>query len=134
MPHSSNSKKTKRVKLAERHNHRCFWCDQVTRDKMGWQNSATVEHIIPVSQGGTNEYWNLVSACHRCNYARGTESADDFAMRARHFEKDTRQVVVAIAMCKRQKQRAIAKARQYENKISRWFAEIFTVSMAAMTI
>ena len=27
----------------------------------------TVDHIIPRSRGGTNNYWNLVAACARCN-------------------------------------------------------------------
>jgi hypothetical protein len=85
------SKRTcRRVRVAERYGWRCWWCSQRIRERMGWQNSATIEHLVPRSQGGSNEIWNLVAACHRCNLARGTEDSDGFAQRARGFAVDTR--------------------------------------------
>jgi hypothetical protein len=32
---------------------------------------ATIEHLIPRSQGGTNAYENTVAACYGCNQKRG---------------------------------------------------------------
>ena len=31
---------------------------------------ATIEHIVPRSQGGSNDWPNLALACHRCNVIR----------------------------------------------------------------
>lgn len=39
---------------------------------------ATVEHILPVSQGGTDEMTNLAATCHLCNSQRGTMDFEAF--------------------------------------------------------
>jgi 5-methylcytosine-specific restriction endonuclease McrA len=33
-------------------------------------DSASVEHIIPLSRGGTNDPENVVLACRRCNFSK----------------------------------------------------------------
>jgi len=79
-----------RVKLAQRAGWRCVWCDQKTREKMGWQNSATIEHMLPVCEGGSNKLENLASACARCNRLRGTQCAELFKWIAAQLPVDTR--------------------------------------------
>jgi hypothetical protein len=79
-----------RIKLAERSDMQCYWCDQKVRKETGWQNSATIEHLIPSSQGGSNRLVNLVCACHRCNRLRGTQDVDSFKALAVSFEPDCR--------------------------------------------
>ena len=79
-----------RVKLADRAGWSCGWCAQKTRRDMGWQNSATIEHMTPKSQGGTNKLENLMSACARCNRLRGTQAVDKFREIAATFEPDRR--------------------------------------------
>jgi hypothetical protein len=64
-------------------------------------NTATVEHMIPLSRGGTNEYWNLASACRRCNCMRGIMPADQFELVARRLVPDTRQVAEYELECRR---------------------------------
>lgn len=86
-----------RIKLAERADWRCGWCAQKTRRDMGWQNSATIEHVQPVSEGGTNLLTNLASACARCNRLRGTQPAEEFRCLAVQFEPDTRTLLQALA-------------------------------------
>jgi 5-methylcytosine-specific restriction endonuclease McrA len=39
---------------------------------------ATVEHIKPLSRGGTDDWHNLAMACLRCNGMRGTSDAYGF--------------------------------------------------------
>jgi 5-methylcytosine-specific restriction endonuclease McrA len=39
---------------------------------------ATVDHVVPVSKGGSNEPWNMVLACHDCNEAKGDSSYRSF--------------------------------------------------------
>jgi len=79
-----------RIKLAERANWSCCWCGQKTRAELGWQNSATIEHVTPVSLGGTNKLDNLTHACYRCNLTRGIQNASKFKVQAKAFDTDTR--------------------------------------------
>lgn len=82
-------------RLAERDGMTCHWCgtwveDQKTLSRPYWRESkhggytipgevwgfvlchtATVDHIIPKSRGGTNDLDNLVIACYPCNTGRG---------------------------------------------------------------
>lgn len=55
-----------RLKVFERDGFQCTYCrKQLTRF------SATLDHIQPVSKGGTNSMDNLVTACLHCNSSRG---------------------------------------------------------------
>jgi len=49
----------------------CFFCDQIT-DPMH------VEHLTPLSRGGTNHSWNLVMSCQPCNNTKYTKTAEEF--------------------------------------------------------
>lgn len=46
----------------------CFVCGRHVKEK-----NATLEHIIPVSKGGTNEMDNLSISHYGCNRARGND-------------------------------------------------------------
>lgn len=81
-----------REKLAARAGFVCFWCNQPTRLEMGYQNSATVEHLIPKSRGGSDSMSNLRSACYRCNTARGNTCSQEFALKASAFSHDQSKV------------------------------------------
>ena len=35
--------------------------------------TATIDHIIPLSRGGTDFKWNLVWCCHKCNQSKGSK-------------------------------------------------------------
>lgn len=39
----------------------------------------TLDHLIPHSQGGSNQSRNLVTACRTCNSARGERSLEEFS-------------------------------------------------------
>lgn len=45
--------------VLERDNHRCNSC--------GATNDLTVDHIIPLAKGGTNDLSNFHTLCRRCN-------------------------------------------------------------------
>lgn len=47
----------------------CRWC----REWLALEE-ATVDHIVPLSDGGTNDRGNLVIACAPCNGRRNTEN------------------------------------------------------------
>lgn len=84
-----------RIKLAERAGWSCGWCGQKTRRDMGWQNSATIEHLTPKSAGGTNKLENLMHACARCNNLRRTQAVDKFKLVAERLEPDRRTILQA---------------------------------------
>lgn len=61
-----------RLKVFERDGYKCKYCaKQLTRF------SATLDHIQPVSKGGTNTMDNLVTACLHCNSSRGNRPVMD---------------------------------------------------------
>ena len=54
---------------------RCHWCGCDTLlVKVQQLNQATNDHVIPRGRGGSDEYSNVVSACHLCNQRRNAES------------------------------------------------------------
>ena len=59
------------VKLLEEHNYRCFYCFQRGGDK-------TRDHIVPLVDGGTHTWDNIVPACPLCNSLKGTMPIEDF--------------------------------------------------------
>ncbi|MCL8207737.1 MAG: HNH endonuclease [Actinomycetia bacterium] len=56
-------KKRRRNRLYRMYGKRCQQC--------GKTNSLTVDHIIPLSQGGTNALSNLQILCRACNQKKG---------------------------------------------------------------
>lgn len=51
---------------------RCHWC----RVRL-YSHTATIDHLVPSSKGGSDEPDNLVLACERCNKARGNSGVTD---------------------------------------------------------
>lgn len=62
---------SQRFRILERDGFRCRYCGR---------GSATVElqmdHIVPVSKGGSNDDDNLLTACKDCNYGKATRLLD----------------------------------------------------------
>lgn len=51
----------------------CFWCrSEIARHEV------TAEHMVPRSQGGSSQSWNISAACQPCNLAKGTLNATRF--------------------------------------------------------
>jgi hypothetical protein len=66
-------------KILVKTNNRCAKCGRVVSLKDG---SFTVEHIVPISKGGTNEQENLVGLCLDCN-----QHKDNMIVDPREFYK-----------------------------------------------
>lgn len=66
-------KPTLRFILYCKQNKRCIWCNQemylLRRDKPR-DLRATLEHLVPKSQGGKVHLSNIVVACNKCNNRR----------------------------------------------------------------
>lgn len=63
--------KVRRRRIYARDGHRCVWCGCLPE-------LLTLDHVVSRSAGGTNVDQNLVTACMKCNRARGNKSAVDF--------------------------------------------------------
>ena len=60
--------------LSEKFNHKCCDCGI----EQGQGRKFEVEHIIPVSRGGTNRVSNLAWSCHDCNQEKDSMTAEEY--------------------------------------------------------
>lgn len=44
----------------------------------GASGDMQIEHVIPISKGGTHAMGNIVPACQRCNYSKATKEAESW--------------------------------------------------------
>lgn len=53
----------------------CHLCDSDIDHTLPWPNpfSFTVDHVIPISKGGTNDFSNVRPAHARCNFSKGNK-------------------------------------------------------------
>lgn len=56
----------------------CKWCNKncIRNGTGGTKNEFTVDHVIPLSAGGTNHWMNLVGSCHAYNNKRAQDWRD----------------------------------------------------------
>jgi hypothetical protein len=64
----------KRLAIYLRDGLACIYCGAAVED--GTQ--LTLDHVKPVSKGGTNKEGNLVTACLKCNTSRGVRTVTAF--------------------------------------------------------
>lgn len=55
-----------RMQILERGGFRCVCCGRGPCDSL-----LEVDHVIPRAAGGTDDSWNLVTACQACNGGKG---------------------------------------------------------------
>jgi len=57
---------------------RCHICKRKLNLEVKYPNSrfSSIDHIIPISKGGTHEYKNVKLACFECNVRKGNRSID----------------------------------------------------------
>lgn len=60
-----------RFEVLRRDNHTCYYCGAKAPE-----TKITVDHVIPVALGGTDEPSNLVAACGDCNGGKSSASPD----------------------------------------------------------
>jgi 5-methylcytosine-specific restriction endonuclease McrA len=59
-----------RRRVFQRDNYRCAYC-RWKADRPEERKALTVDHVIPLSKGGTWRMQNLVTSCYRCNIKKG---------------------------------------------------------------
>jgi len=65
-----------RNRIYRRDNHTCVYC--------GSTRNLTLDHVIPKSRGGKNEWTNLVTSCSRCNLKKADRTPDEARMKMKH--------------------------------------------------
>ena len=71
----------KRLRIYKRDGQRCVWCVRavrITGDQA--PDMATLDHVLPRAEGGSNHHGNLVTCCHTCNSVRQNRRAEAFAL------------------------------------------------------
>lgn len=61
-----------RFEILKRDGNACRYCGA-----MAPEVKLTIDHVVPVALGGTDEPTNLVAACKDCNAGKSSSSADD---------------------------------------------------------
>lgn len=60
-----------RSEVLYEHGHACFYCETTN-------GPFEIDHIHPVSRGGSNHLRNLVPACKTCNSSKGNKTWDEW--------------------------------------------------------
>lgn len=73
-----------RIRVFERDGWRCHLCNRTTRPETPWQHPdhPTIDHLVPISEGGPHTEENAATAHRRCNTRRGTRGAAQLRLTA----------------------------------------------------
>lgn len=66
---SKNISRLNKRNLFLRDNYTCQYCGCGVTD-----DTATLDHVHPISQGGKSTWTNLSTACKHCNYSKGAKT------------------------------------------------------------
>jgi hypothetical protein len=72
-----------RARIRRQAGNRCGYC-QAHQDYVPW--TLEIEHIIPLSKGGSDSEDNLWLACHTCNLYKGAKTYADDPLTGRHSQ------------------------------------------------
>jgi 5-methylcytosine-specific restriction endonuclease McrA len=60
--------------LIEAYDHRCGYCGR-SEDEVG---KLSIDHMTPLSRGGSNSLCNKIPACRHCNDSKGNKTAEEY--------------------------------------------------------
>ena len=72
--------KQERRRIFAKTKGRCAYCGTDLHGEK-W----TVDHIVPLANGGTNDECNMFAACKSCNHRKGTSSLESFRKQVGQF-------------------------------------------------
>lgn len=102
-----------RTRLAEAQNWKCCWCGCETTALRGMKNSATTEHVVPRSLGGSDGWENLAMACHGCNSRRGVTDVDFFLKHGSRHSNEPRAETRKETQAKANHRRHLKRGEQF---------------------
>ena len=74
--HFTRVLRANRNRIYKRDNYQCVYC--------GSSRILTLDHVIPKSRGGKNEWTNLVTSCQKCNLKKADRTPDEARMTMKH--------------------------------------------------
>lgn len=77
-PNDLNAKQM-RKRISQNTRQAIFSRDKFECQYCGAHDDLTIDHIVPLTQGGTNEDDNLITACVSCNSYKGTLTLEELA-------------------------------------------------------
>ena len=66
------------IDLFEKQSGLCAYCHKEMTLRLGRDNTATKDHIIPKSKFRISDEFNLVAACNQCNSLKSDKPLADF--------------------------------------------------------
>jgi 5-methylcytosine-specific restriction endonuclease McrA len=78
-----------RREVFKRDHHQCQYCDSTHR--------LTLDHVIPLSKGGSHSWDNVVTACEPCNQRKGDRTPEQSGLTLRSKPKAPIHPTVAFA-------------------------------------
>lgn len=85
-----------------RDNYTCIYCGvkpgSVVRSKIYAKSDFTVDHILPKSREGKDQWTNTACACAECNHKKGSRTPHEAGMRLRWEPKTPRTSYLVIAV------------------------------------
>lgn len=74
--HHVRTLRASRPRIYKRDNYECVYC--------GSKKDLTLDHVVPKSKGGGNEWTNLVTSCFKCNLKKGSKTPEEAKMVMKH--------------------------------------------------
>ena len=74
--YQSRLMRANRTRIYKRDQHQCVYC--------GSNKDLTLDHVMPKSRGGGNDWTNLVTSCFKCNLRKGNRTPEEAKMPMRH--------------------------------------------------
>ena len=62
----------------------CPYCEELLFSS--FDNPINVEHMVPISRGGTNDISNIVLAHEKCNFKKGTKTYEEYIIYLNKYE------------------------------------------------
>lgn len=83
--------------LFARDTYRCQYCGR-HRHELGYRQSLTRDHIVPLSRGGDNGWTNVVTACSKCNLRKGNRIPSECGMKTLTSPREPNHVTLVWAV------------------------------------
>jgi CRISPR/Cas system Type II protein with McrA/HNH and RuvC-like nuclease domain len=74
--HFSRGLRPNRNRIYKRDGYECVYC--------GSHKNLTLDHVVPKSKGGTNDWTNLVTSCIKCNLKKADKTPEEARMTMKH--------------------------------------------------
>jgi 5-methylcytosine-specific restriction endonuclease McrA len=120
-----NKRFKKRVQWFQLGQRRCHCCGVQLNWAQDYDNSATVEHMVPDSKGGTFHDENILITCRSCNSRRGNKDWIEYVTE-NNFPKSEwliKKYLTAVEFYRTNNQKVhisiFHKVREYNNKIKK---------------